>query len=221
MTDQINGALGRSAVGLSVVEDIRRNILKGDFPDGSRLTEEGLAAAYGISRGSIRAVLQQLQKEGLIRILENGGRQVAGFFREHALQLYDFREYIEITALEQLLNRTGAPLSTLTELLEHPTGTGQELRVLDIAFHRQLVALADNRFLLGAFDNIAPVLNTVFLLNISTYEEQFAAGFHASHMELVIPLLQKDREKSVRVLRAHLQNAREITLRVVESLQGK
>jgi GntR family trehalose operon transcriptional repressor len=60
-----------------VYEEVRQGIFDGRFADGSYLpSEDELAEQYGLSRGTVRRALSQLQEEGLIQKIHGHGAMV-------------------------------------------------------------------------------------------------------------------------------------------------
>ena len=46
--------------------DLRRAILEGEIPAGTKISEPELAGAYGVSRGSLREVIRKLESCNLV-----------------------------------------------------------------------------------------------------------------------------------------------------------
>jgi DNA-binding GntR family transcriptional regulator len=91
----------------SITEALRREILDGERPAGSRLVEQELCAQYGVARHSLRAALRALAAEGLIRVEPNRGARVAKLTAEDITGLYELRAALETEAARLALERHG------------------------------------------------------------------------------------------------------------------
>ena len=60
-----------------VVEQLTDEIVTGNLAPGRKLSEPGLAATYGVSRGPVREALRILEGNGLVRIVTGKGATVA------------------------------------------------------------------------------------------------------------------------------------------------
>src|SRR6185437_4850775 len=81
-----------------VAAGIRDAILAGRYGAGERLTEDRLAADFGVSRNPVREALRSLAAEGLVIVAARRGAVVAALRREEA------REMIEVRATLEALN---------------------------------------------------------------------------------------------------------------------
>jgi DNA-binding GntR family transcriptional regulator len=86
---------------------LRREILDGERPAGTRLVEQELCARYGVARHSLRAALRALAAEGLIRVEPNRGARVAELSSEDITGLYELRAALETEAARLTLERHG------------------------------------------------------------------------------------------------------------------
>jgi len=91
----------------SITDALRREILDGERPAGSRLVEQELCARYGVARHSLRAALRALAAEGLIRVEPNRGARVAKLTAEDITGLYELRAALETEAARLALERHG------------------------------------------------------------------------------------------------------------------
>jgi DNA-binding GntR family transcriptional regulator len=79
-------------------DDIRMRICLLDYAPGERLSEEALAAEFGISRTPLRRVLARLESEGLLQSVHGVGTFVTDVEIEELTQTYQLRlELAELT----------------------------------------------------------------------------------------------------------------------------
>ena len=67
-------------------------IIAGDYPVNTRLKEEDLSAEFKTSRTPVRAVLQQLEQDGLVQISPNKGAKVLPFSADEIEEIYEIRK---------------------------------------------------------------------------------------------------------------------------------
>jgi DNA-binding GntR family transcriptional regulator len=80
-----------------ITVDLRRRIISGDLPGGSRIIVDDLRAKYKASHIPIREAIRRLESEGLLVHPPNVGTYVAPLSRTEADELYDVRLIIEPT----------------------------------------------------------------------------------------------------------------------------
>lgn len=95
---------------------LTERILNGKYPAGTRLTEEALAAEFGISRTPLREALRRLTTEGLLEALPKRGLRVTSPTEAEIAELFECRSMIEPPALAATLpgfrKTRSAPCST-------------------------------------------------------------------------------------------------------------
>lgn len=94
-----------------VLATLREAILDGHVPPGSRLRQEELATAFGISRIPVREALRVLEHEGLARSERHRGYTVATLDAEELESIYDLRIVLEGHAV-----RRAIPLLTPSDI---------------------------------------------------------------------------------------------------------
>jgi DNA-binding GntR family transcriptional regulator len=78
-----------------VADIIREQILDGQLSQGTRLKEAPIAVQFGLSRGTIRAALQQLCHEGLVAQVPHRGWTVTQLTMQDTWELYTLRNVLE------------------------------------------------------------------------------------------------------------------------------
>jgi DNA-binding GntR family transcriptional regulator len=129
-----------------IVDQLRKDILAGILQEGTPLREQELSERFGVSRGPVRAALQQLAAEGLVVAVPNVGVRVAPYPREEVFPvIIQMRQLIEECILSLICEQLSADLiHHLEEVLEKlRTACDQAdmpaVQALDRAFHSTLV----------------------------------------------------------------------------------
>ena len=91
----------RGALVERAYEHIRNGIMRGDFPVGTVLAEDGLALRVGSSRTPVREALQLLLQEGLLEVGPRRQVTVRGFTPEHRQEILLVREALESVAIRR------------------------------------------------------------------------------------------------------------------------
>jgi DNA-binding GntR family transcriptional regulator len=89
----------------SVAKQLRRAILDGHFPAGTRVREVQIAEQIGVSRGPVREALRMLSEEGLVILRQNRGAIVAGLTSEDVVEIYAVRAALASIAFKCTVER--------------------------------------------------------------------------------------------------------------------
>ncbi len=205
-----------------IQDKLRKDIIMGKYRKGDRIVEAELAEAFDASRGSVRSALQALEGEGMIKMLANGRKEVVGFTKKEARDMYELRWLIENRAVEiaheQKTMHFSPLLTTLKRIEECAQSPDQEIDWydLDIEFHRSLVKVADNAPLLKAWEISIPTMYALLELNTSIdYKERYIAEFPAKHRELA-ELIISGNDAIYALIKEHIMDAYEISVHVME-----
>ncbi|MFJ8636483.1 GntR family transcriptional regulator [Streptomyces sp. NPDC093568] len=138
--------LGRTSTAERVSDILRSRIAEGFFPPGTRLSEDSIGGALGVSRNTLREAFRLLTHERLLVHELNRGVFVRVLTVEDVEDIYRTRGLVECAVVRGL----GAPphgLDALSEAVEAGSRAAREgdwkgVGTANIHFHRELVALA-------------------------------------------------------------------------------
>ncbi|MFJ8132031.1 GntR family transcriptional regulator [Streptomyces hydrogenans] len=138
--------LGRTSTAERVADILRTRIAEGFFPPGTRLSEESIGGALGVSRNTLREAFRLLTHERLLVHELNRGVFVRVLAVDDVEDIYRTRRLVECAVVRGL----GAPPFPLDGLAAAVAGGEAAARAGDwravstanIHFHRELVALA-------------------------------------------------------------------------------
>jgi DNA-binding GntR family transcriptional regulator len=132
-------------------DGIREHILEGILPAGARLLETQLSEQLEVSRGTVRAALAQLAREGLVLQVAFTRWQVSETSPRDAWELYTLRAALEgLGARLAAGNASATDAKTLKATVAELTRAVKDQRfedVTDIDFklHQQIVEIAHHR----------------------------------------------------------------------------
>lgn len=87
---------------------IGQAIVENEFAPGQKLREVDLAAAFGVSRASVREALRIVEREGLVTILPQRGAQVTTLSADEVEDIFDIRAQLMGLACERVVTALSA-----------------------------------------------------------------------------------------------------------------
>lgn len=173
-TDGSTGGMLRSQSLVELVTDqLRGDILSGALEPGERLVEGQLTQRFMISRAPLREALRLLVEQGLVEHLPRRGARVTTYSARDFDELFAVRDALERFALSLVQEQEAAELDTraveaaLTTLAD-AADRGDRLAASNAhrAFHLALVAMADSRQLLIAYEPLIVKLQIYMAANL-------------------------------------------------------
>jgi DNA-binding GntR family transcriptional regulator len=203
--------------------DLRRAILEGEIPAGKKISEPELAAAYGVSRGSLREAIGKLENCNLVTRKPNIGARIIGFSTEQMLEIYQIREANEGMAARLAAdNMTVEEMVHLRKLLErhqaeitqHQNYSQQDV---DLDFHFSIIQGSKNKRL------IRMLCQDLYDL-VRFYRFRLKSGFNRSeqafqeHNLIVSAIERRDGEMAETLMRHHIRASRDYARRMLEEM---
>lgn len=149
----------------NILRDLRNAIASGEYKPGERLTEVSLSRRFKVSRTPVREALNQLEKEGFIKITPDIGAKVVKLSLRDISDIYDM-----LIALEGLASRLAANQLTneqINKLEEYHMmmvrAAGEEnldlVFELNIQFHWLITEAANNSYLMDVRTNLRKLVD--------------------------------------------------------------
>jgi DNA-binding GntR family transcriptional regulator len=202
--------LARVGTAERVTEILREQITAGRFAPGTRLSEEKIADALGVSRNTLREAFRLLGHEKLVVHELNRGVFVRVLTAEEVSDLYLLRQIVECSALV-LAARSGTPdLTRVVNAVEQAETAAVEKRwhevaTLDLQFHQELVALAHSPRLDDLMRRLLAELRLAF--HIMSSSGQFHEPYVLRNRNLVTLLQHGKADDASRELQSYLKDA--------------
>jgi len=160
--------LDRSTLRERALHALRTAITSGQYRPGDYLGETDLAAHLGVSRGTVRQALRDLEHEGLVTAGHRSMLRVNSLSPVQVRELFRVRATLEGLAASQIASRahrTNAA-DSLRSALARLVDTDSDFiaRVdADLAFHLLLCQLSDNSVLIDTWRQIEGRLRVVIV----------------------------------------------------------
>lgn len=201
-----------AALGEQVADIIRRRIVHGGLVQGDRLTEEGVAEEFGVSRGPVRDAVSQLVYEGLVELRRPRGIYIKGLSGEDIEQLYSLRTALEQLAVARAMGAGDESWKPAEELVERmalaaESGDHGAFYRADVAFHSMFYELADHPRLLATWRQYEPTFTALLDVTINHDEDLHESA--QSHRALYELIRSGDADAVARELDDHLRRAEE------------
>ena len=154
------GGLAKTSLREQALDQLRNAVTSGEIAPGTRLVETELSAALGISRGTLREALRQLQQEGLVEAGDRGRLTVRTLTDAEILDMFEVRAALEglaaaIVSARPDLVALVAKLQIALDALESARGSINHMVEVDLAFHRLLCELTGNITLVRTWEALA------------------------------------------------------------------
>jgi DNA-binding GntR family transcriptional regulator len=191
--------LQRRTVVDELAEVLRGEILNGAIAPGTPLREVELAAAYDVSRHTLRAALRLLAVEGVVEIEPHRGARVASLDRDQLLGLFEVRTALEVEGARLALERNDGrlPAAVHDDLARLAAATRKarvpwsDVAALHADFHAGIVGASGSDRLRAEYARLTAELR-LFLVQLRpvwslermrTHHEELVAGLETEGPE--------------------------------------
>ncbi|MFW2543086.1 GntR family transcriptional regulator [Primorskyibacter sp. 2E107] len=196
-----------------VVQKLRAAIIEGHYGFGENISEDKLAAAFGVSRTPVRDALSALQFTGLVTVKPKRGSFVFVPTIEDVGEICDYRLMLEREALRLSMQvKPDAFLAELDKTIEQMRErmqAGDEIGYvrLDTVFHNLFFDHCGNRLVQNAFHLVEARIATIRTALNARFKQRREASFD-QHVEIVEGLRARDWDRVDTVLRRHITSIR-------------
>ena len=199
----------KASIGDRITCELRMRIIAGIIESGAILSENKIAADFGVSRSPVREALKKLASENIIR-LERMGAVVIGLTEKEINEIYDVRLLIESFVFERLVrigtDELANELSKILEMMHVAIKyrDADEFSYQDILFHETIIRAVDHSHILMIWNNLKPVMESFILLSMRGRFQETYNDFtrimenHALYIEAI-----KTKDRSLMIKSLH------------------
>lgn len=217
ISDEMAAALSRERPALMhastagrVTDILRTHITQGLLPPGTRLSEESIGRALGVSRNTLREAFALLSHERLAVHHMNRGVFVPKLTREDVSEIYTLRRLVEGGAAR--LAGTAGPaarqaVSDAVDSAETYAAAGQwlDVRTEDLRFHQAIAGLAGSSRVDDLMRRALAELRLVFYVMESP--EEFHRPYLERNRSIAESVMRGDGKSAERELLRYLADA--------------
>ncbi|WP_433566727.1 GntR family transcriptional regulator [Nocardia sp. CA-151230] len=175
------------------MEGLRQAIRQGEVAPGQRLVEADLVEQFGVTRGSVRAALDDLIGEGLIERIHNRGARVRTVTKQQAIEVLECRRALEgLIAAKAAAHADETDIARLRDYADQLSAAVRDneplkYSTLNHELHTVLAEIAEQRTaaeLIGKLN--IQVVRYQFQLSLRPGRPQISLGEHLAIVEAVI-----------------------------------
>ena len=189
-------------------EQLIEDILNGKLPPGARIVETRIAQQFGVSQGTVREALRDLELFGFVVSSPFRGTQVRKISTEDLLEIYPIRAALEGVAARAAATRIdAATLAHLEELIgvmrqaaERNDHRGEA--DADHAFHHAIVKASGNHMLEHVWQTMRLSITTCVTHSVTHRSLHEIANRHDVVLEA---LRSRDPDRAEAAIRRHIE----------------
>ena len=196
-----------------VTEQLRRDVLGGFFPPGTRLTETVLVDRYGTSRVPVREALRALAGEGFVDLRANAGARVAEVPVDDLADLYAVRCVVEEITASRCARRVAAGdgdlVAELTGIVDAgfaalDSGDPVLGAELNSRFHGAIARLSGSRSMAVVLRRVGEQIQWAY----ATTVPQQGQRAWTEHRRIVAAIATGDEQRAGRTMVRHVETSR-------------
>ena len=206
----------RKSLGQYVYENLKQAIVKGELAQGSRVVENRVAEALGISRTPVREAIHKLEREGLLRQNPTGGFFVVGLSREDIEETFGIRSVLESYAarLAAIKHRQEELKPLEGKIREYQQCLDRKdmdaLPHINTEFHDLLYALSRSPRLIKMINDLK---DQIFRFRqVILKVEKMAKISNKDHRLMLKSIRERDADGVERLVREHILRGQDVVL---------
>ena len=199
-----------------VYEELKRQIMIGEIPPGTRMMEVELADDMGVSRTPIREAIRKLEKEGLVSIEPRRGAYASEISIKDMVDVLEVREFLEGMAAGLASKRiTEEEIEALKHSIDAyrdavESGATEEIIEEDEIFHKLIVDCSGNKTLIQMINQVQELalrFRYIYYEDFSRYQ-----NMPNEHQEILDAVLSGDPETARKAADEHVLRLKEFVV---------
>jgi len=204
---------GQGTLGERIYQALKRDIIRGFYPQGEALNESVLSQVYGASCTPIREAAARLEQDNLLRIVPNRGYFVSSPTIGWWNGIFEYCAAIEGAGAE-LAARRGTDKKLLddlarlatTEYVTNDRRSYERFIAADTALHIGIARLTCNRMLIRAVSDVRCHMERLMYASIDI--GYFGGAPVQEHSEIITAIFNRDVDLARRLTCDHILQSR-------------
>lgn len=204
-----------------VYEQLRKEILEGIHPPGTRLVIDEQATRLGVSQIPIREAVHQLESDGFVSIAQHVGATVTDLDANFIYEVFALLESMEVICsrtacrviTEKQLEELGNLIDAMDETIGDPNRWSQQNKQMHLFLCDVAGTALVRKMMLKVFDHWDR-LRFHYLKNVLGHRIQDA---QAEHKQIFEALSRRDEDDVERIVRLHNQGALQSYIKHLQS----
>ncbi|MBE9138874.1 GntR family transcriptional regulator [Nodosilinea sp. LEGE 07088] len=195
----------------NVMDYLRRAILAGELPPGTRLVQAELAAALKVSVTPIREALWELSSQGLVDLDAFRGAVVHRPTRAELEDIFEVRAALLPASVRRgVQHMTPDQLRQAAAILTEMEAEADQTRwiALNRDFHRQLYGPQPNRHLYEVLERLADIA-TIYINLSFGHDRVERRASEQEHRQILVAYQAQDVEQAIALSLGHIQSTLE------------
>ncbi|MEN4474970.1 GntR family transcriptional regulator [Mycolicibacterium cosmeticum] len=204
-----------------VASVLRAEILQGDVAPGARLSQQGTAERFGVSRIPVRDALAILAGEGLVRPSTNATAVVTGMSIAELQELYELRQAIEPLATQLAVPNVGrADILSMQHQLDIMRTQTDARRWLaaNAAFHAAVYRRANRPRMIELVEQLRRLTDRYMHVHLEVIGQ--TEHLDAEHLSILHAVERGDAVAAGQLTRDHLASSHDFILTYMLEMQG-
>jgi DNA-binding GntR family transcriptional regulator len=202
--------LAKTSLKREVYDDVRRDIVRGNFLPGDLLKERELAAKYGISKTPVREALSLLAQEEMVKAVPRAGYMVTQLTMRDVQEVYQLRLTLEATAARLAAERiTNEELDELEKLTS--ASDAEEAVFFNHQFHLGVARASGNSRLAKMIEQLLDDMDRWAGVEFPRFSEAELSRGHKTELDA---LRSRDPEVAEKAFLSHLREVYQHLLRL-------
>jgi acyl-CoA synthetase (AMP-forming)/AMP-acid ligase II/DNA-binding GntR family transcriptional regulator len=196
-------------LGNQIADTLRREVLLGRLPSGTRVSQQQLCERFGTSRMPVRDALRELVHEGLMTLDSARHIVVAPLSKEDLLDAFTIEGVLTGMAAERASQRASeADLEALDRLHHAMLDAAEQMRQgamveLNWSFHRKINHMSGSRKLIVALRKVSVDLPRDFLEQVPEWN----TNSNADHARILAAMRAKKHKSAGKYMSEHVMES--------------